>query len=75
MVLKVWKSWRVSRKLQFKLVSDCESALHQFNTNFRIVTITAKLSNIVREILLEKKECISKMSIEKVDAYQDDRKS
>ena len=30
----------------------------------------AKLSNIVRELLLVKKECISIMSIEKIDAYQ-----
>ena len=37
--------------------------------------MTDKLSNIVREILLVKKECISKMSIEKVDAHQDYQKS
>ena len=26
--LKVWKSWGVSKKLNFKLVSDCKSALY-----------------------------------------------
>ena len=74
-ILKVWRSWRVSKKLYFKLVSDCDSALYQFNTNFRQVTMTAKLSNIVRELLLVKKECISRISIEKVDAHQNNRKS
>ena len=39
------------------------------------MTIIAKLSNIVREILSLKKEYILKMPTEKVDAHQDNQKS
>ena len=44
-----------TKKIKFTLVSDCKSELHMLDVNHRVATMTAKLSNIVLEILAIKK--------------------
>ena len=73
-VLQVQKTVGSTRKINFKLVSDCESILHGFDASYRIVMITVKLSSTVREIILAKKEYILYLRIVKVDAHQDKAK-
>ena len=73
-ILKVCQKAGSTNKINFALVSDFKSALHVFDSNYRVVTMTAKLSNIVRETLAIKKECISVLMKVKVDAHKDDVK-
>ena len=46
----------VDTKLKFNLVSDYKSTLHRCDTTYKMVTMSAKLYRIVREILTIKKE-------------------
>jgi hypothetical protein len=68
---------RSMKKFKFKLASDYESALHRFDADYEIIIIIiiiAKLGSIIREIIAVKKECILRLTIVKVDTYQDEVK-
>ena len=73
-ILQAWKIIRSIKKFKFKLASYYKSTLHIFDTGYRIITMTAKLSSIIREIIAAKKECISHLIIVKVSTYQDEVK-
>ena len=58
LVLQAWKKAGSTKKIKFTLVPDYKSALHAFDVNHRTVSMKVELSNIARNILAIKKECI-----------------
>ena len=59
------------RKINLTLGSNCQSAIHIFNTRQRIVSFNSKISEVVREILQIKRLHLNNLVTEKIAGHQE----
>ena len=74
LVKRVLSLHNLSKKIEFTLKSDCQSAIHKFKSNYRVISMDSKLSYIVQEIIDIKRNYIAQLMAIKIAAHQDNIK-
>ena len=65
---------QTKQKISLTIGTDCQSAMHKFTTNQKVISFNSKLSDIVREFARIRKEHIKKLFTEKIAGHQDEVK-
>ena len=60
---------QIEERIDLIVGSDCQSAIHKFNTRQKVISFNSKLSEIAREFLSIRNKFVKNLTTEKIAGH------